>query len=90
MGFVCPHRARGAWFGTAKYGPFEASRMTADHDDTHGDAPGTAHDPDAHEGGEADQRVTSPMQAYSKGKILVGFLVLLVGVAVAYVLPTLA
>ncbi|WP_232701611.1 DUF7550 family protein [Halobacterium wangiae] len=65
--------------------------MTADHDDgtTHGDAPGTAHDPDAHEGGEADQRVTSPMQQYSMGKAGVGFLVLLVGLAVAYVLPTL-
>ena len=62
--------------------------MTADHDD-HGDAPGTAHDPDAHEGGEADQRVTSPMQEFSMGKAGIGFLVLLVGVAVAYVLPAL-
>ena len=68
--------------------------MTADHDDhgdgaTHSDAHGTAHDPDAHEGGEADQRVTAPMQGFSMGQVGTGFLVLLVGVAVAYVLPSL-
>jgi hypothetical protein len=65
--------------------------MTADRDDaaTHSDAHGTAHDPDAHEGGEADQRVTAPMQEFSMGTVAVGFVVLLVGVAVAYVLPAL-
>lgn len=62
--------------------------MTADHDDaTHGDAPGTAHDPDAHEGGDAPGRVTSPMQDFRFGNVVTGFLVLLVGVAIAYVLP---
>ena len=65
--------------------------MTADHDHAddaeHGDAPGTAHDPDAHEGGDADQRVTAPMQDFGFGSVVTGFLVLLVGVAIAYALP---
>jgi hypothetical protein len=64
----------------------------AEHDDhaddaSHSTAPGTAHDPDAHEGGDAPGRVTSPMQDYRFGNVVTGFLVLLVGVAVAYVLP---
>ncbi|WP_232688453.1 DUF7550 family protein [Halobacterium zhouii] len=68
--------------------------MTADHDDaateheaSHSDAPGTDHDPDAHEGGERRQRVTSPMQDYTVGNVFTGLAVLVVGAAIAYALP---
>lgn len=43
------------------------------------------HDHDAPAG-----RVTAPMQDFSMGQVGAGFLVLLVGLAVAYVLPALA
>lgn len=49
--------------------------MSDDHDHDHGDATG---------------RVTAPMQDFSTRQVGAGFLVLLVGLAVAYVLPTLA
>ncbi|MCG1002812.1 MULTISPECIES: hypothetical protein [Halobacterium] len=42
-----------------------------------------AHDDHADDAG----RVTSPMQDYSTGQVGTGFLVLLVGVAVAYFVP---
>ena len=52
--------------------------MSDDHGhDNHGD--------DDDEAG----RVTAPMQAFSTGQVTTGFVVLLVGLAVAYALPAL-
>lgn len=42
----------------------------------------------ADDGSEAG-RVTSPMQEFSMGQVTTGFVVLLVGLAVAYALPLL-
>ena len=54
--------------------------MSDDHGyDNHGD------DDDDDEAG----RVTAPMQAFSTGQVTTGFVVLLVGLAVAYALPAL-
>ena len=53
--------------------------MSDDHShDNHGDD-------DEEEAG----RVTAPMQAFSTGQVTTGFVVLLVGLAVAYALPAL-
>lgn len=42
-----------------------------------------------HHEGESEGRTTAPMQDYSTGQVGTGFVVMLVGVAVAYLLPTL-
>lgn len=75
--------------------------MTAEDDDH--DAEHAEHDHDegvdSHEEGEdlgheQDQsverdRVTAPMQDYSTSQVTTGFVVLVVGVAIAYLLPSL-
>ena len=64
------------------------------HADDGGDH--AAHDPDAHgddiHGHEVRElgRVTSPMQSFSTRQVGIGFLVLLVGLSIAYVIPLLA
>lgn len=45
---------------------------------------------DDHDHEEATGRVTAPMQDFSMRQVGAGFVVLLVGLAVAYVLPALA
>lgn len=44
---------------------------------------------DHHDEGE-EGRVTAPMQEYGMSEVTVGFVVLAIGLAVAYVLPLLA
>jgi hypothetical protein len=41
----------------------------------------------ADHGDDDEGRVTSPMQEFSMGQVTTGFVVLLVGLAVAYALP---
>jgi hypothetical protein len=43
---------------------------------------------DDHHDDEESGRVTSPMQDYSMGQVTTGFAIMLVGVAVAYLVPT--
>lgn len=47
-------------------------------------------DMDAHDDSESDGRTTSPMQSYSMREVGIGFVVLAVGLLVAYLLPALA
>jgi hypothetical protein len=56
----------------------------ADHADDHADHEHHPHDEDEDEG-----RVTSPMQDFTTGQIGIGFVVLLVGLAVTFGLPLL-
>ncbi|MFB6072390.1 MAG: hypothetical protein ABEJ88_05410 [Halobacterium sp.] len=42
-----------------------------------------------HDEGESAGRVTAPMQDYTMGQVTTGFVVLLVGLAVAYAVPAL-
>jgi hypothetical protein len=58
---------------------------TAKYDDP--EFPGMSDD---HDHDDATGRVTAPMQDFSMRQVGAGFAVLLVGLAVAYVLPTLA
>lgn len=58
------------------------------HGHDHDDAPG--HDDHRDHEEPTAGRLTSPMQPYRKREAGIGFLILLVGVAVAYALPLLA
>jgi hypothetical protein len=55
----------------------------ADHTDDHAE-----HEHHPH-GDEEDGRVTSPMQDFTTGQVGIGFVVLLVGLAVTFGLPLL-
>lgn len=67
----------------------QAAETDADHDEPEDDGHDNAHDDHAETSETERDRMTSPMQDYSTGQVTTGFVVLLVGLGVAYALPSL-